>query len=174
MRRVAKIAINVFLIFHLLAITCWCIPLNSVLIVEFRDTIRPYMLWSGLFQAWDMFAPSPRSVNARVEAAVILRDGRIRTWKFPRMEQLSLSARTYKERYRKFIENIQVDSYKALWPDVARYIARANDNPSDPPEVVMLIRYWTDIVPSANRNYHPPPERARIFFQYNVQPEDLR
>lgn len=90
------------------------------------------------------------------------------------MEQLSLTARTYKERYRKFVENIQVDSYKALWPDIARYIARANNNPADPPEVVMLIRYWSDIVPTTAANYHPPPERARIFFQYEVQPGDLR
>jgi hypothetical protein len=132
------------------------------------------MLWSGLFQAWDMFAPSPRSVNAHVEAAVILRDGRIRTWKFPRMEQLSLVERSYKERYRKFVESVQADSYKALWPDVARYIARANNNPTDPPELVMLIRYWSDIVPSTDARYHPAPQRARIFFQYDVQPGDLR
>lgn len=173
MKRTAKIAINVSLIFHIVAITCWCIPLNAALIVQFRNVVRPYILWSGLFQAWDMFAPSPRSVNAHVEAAVILRDGRIHTWKFPRMEQLGLIERTYKERYRKFVENIQVDSYKALWPDVARYIARANNNPADPPEVVMLIRYWSDIVPTTDANYHPP-ERARIFFQYEVQPGDLR
>lgn len=174
MRLASKVAINAFLIFHIVAITCWCIPLNSALIVEFRNAIRPYMLWSGLFQAWDMFAPSPRSVNAHVEAAVILRDGRIRTWKFPRMEQLSLTARTYKERYRKFVENLQVDSYKALWPDVARYIARANNNPADPPEIVMLIRYWSDIVPPGDAKYRSQPERARIFFQYNVEPGDLR
>lgn len=174
MRRASKIAINAFLIFHIVAITCWCVPLNSALIVEFRNVIRPYMLWSGLFQAWDMFAPNPRSVNAHLEAAIILRDGRIRTWKFPRMEQLSLIERSYKERYRKFVENLQVDSYKALWPDVARHIARANDDPADPPQIVMLIRYWSDIVPSAGKTYHAPPERARIFFQYDVQPGDLR
>lgn len=90
------------------------------------------------------------------------------------MEQLSLTARTYKERYRKFVENLQVDSYKALWPDVARYIARANNNPADPPEIVMLIRYWSDIVPPGDAKYRSQPERARIFFQYNVEPGDLR
>jgi hypothetical protein len=129
------------------------------------------MLWSGLFQAWDMFAPSPRSVNAHVEAAVILRDGRIQTWKFPRLEQLSLTSRTFKERYRKFVENLQEESHKAIWPDVARYIARASNNPADPPQIVMLIRYWSDIVPE--KVYRPRPERARIFFEYNVKPEDL-
>lgn len=169
---VRRVAINAFLIFHIVAITSWCIPSNAALLLAIRNTVRPYMLWSGLFQAWDMFAPSPRSVNAHVEAAVILRDGRIQTWKFPRMEQLGLLSRTFKERYRKFVENLQEDSHKAMWSDVARRIARANNDPSDAPEVVMLIRYWSTIVPA--REYHPQPERARIFFEYDVKPEDLR
>ena len=168
-----RTAINVFLIFHIVAITCWCVPVNSALLISFRNTVRPYMLWSGLFQAWDMFSPTPRSVNARVEAAVIFKDGRIQTWKFPRMEQLSIPARTYKERYRKFVENLQEESHSAMWPDVARHIARANNNRSDPPQVVMLIRYWSDIALAASTPSHAP-ERARIFFEYNVKPEDLR
>lgn len=173
MRRAKSIAINVFLVFHLVAITCWCVPLNSALILSVRGAIRPYMLWSGLFQAWDMFSPTPRSVNAHVEAAVILKDGRVSTWKFPRMEQLDLAARTYKERYRKFVENLQEDSHAPIWPDVARRIARANNNPADPPQVVMLIRYWSDIVPAAAPSSQVP-EHARIFFEYNVKPEDLK
>jgi hypothetical protein len=174
--RTAKIAaINVFLIFHLIAITCWCIPVNSALVMAIRSSVRPYMLWSGLFQAWDMFSPTPRSINAQVEAAVIFKDGRIHTWKFPRMEQLSLTTRAFKERYRKFVENVQEQTYAGLWPDVARHIARANDNNSnDPPQVVMLIRYWTDIPPPEAAAHPAPPQRARIFFEYNVKPEDLK
>lgn len=174
--RTAKIAaINAFLIFHLIAITCWCIPLNSALVTSIRNAVRPYMLWSGLFQAWDMFSPTPRSVNAHVEAAVIFKDGRIHTWKFPRMEQLSLTERAFKERYRKFVEYVQEQKYAGLWPDVARHIARANNsNSNDPPQVVMLIRYWSDIPPPEQRARHAPPERATIFFEYNVKPEDLK
>ena len=112
--------ISAFLLFHILAITAWCIPLETPLIAELKGFIRPYMFWSGLFQGWDMFAPSPRSVNAYVEAAVIFKDGRIHNWKFPRMEQLGLTERYYRERYRKFVENLQVDSNSALWPDAAR------------------------------------------------------
>jgi hypothetical protein len=109
-----------------------------------------------------------------VEAVVIFEDGRTRTFKFPRMEQLSLAQRYYKERYRKFAENLVQDSDSALWPDVARYIARLNKNNSNPPEIVMLIRYWSEIVPQADGSYHPGPERARIFFRYDVKPEDLK
>jgi hypothetical protein len=132
------------------------------------------MLWSGLFQNWDTFAPSPKSVNAYVEAAVIFKDGHTHTWKFPRMEQLKLTERYHEERYRKFMEILQKDSYSALWPDVARHIARLNKNDTNPPEIVMLISYWSEIVPQANGSYHPGPERARIFFRYDVKPEDLQ
>ena len=169
-----RIAISAFLLFHIIAITCWCIPLDSPLVREIRDVVRPYMFWSGLFQSWDPFAPSPKSVNIYVEAVVIFEDGRTRTFKFPRMEQLSLAQRYYKERYRKFAENFAQDSYSALWPDVARYVARMNKNNSNPPEIVMLIRYWSDIAPQADGSYHPGPERARIFFRYDVKPEDLK
>lgn len=137
--------------------------------------MRPYVLWTGLFQAWDPFAPSPRSVNAYVEAAVVFQDGRVHTWKFPRMEQLSFRERYYQERYRKFIENLQVDSNSAVRPDVARRIARQNKvEPSNPPQIVMLIRYWSDIVPQPDGSYRPEPSRAKIFFEYNVKPEDLK
>ena len=175
LRRATHLAISTFLLFHLIVITCWCVPLDWALIRKVRDVVHPYMIWSGLFQGWDMFAPSPRSVNAHVEAAVILRDGQTRAWRFPRMEQLSLPERYYKERYRKFVENLEPDRNAPVWPDVARHIARFyGGDASNPPEIVMLIRYWSDIAPPSDRPYQPTRERARIFFEYNVKPEDLK
>jgi len=132
------------------------------------------MLWSGLFQSWDMFAPAPKSVNAYIQGVVITRDGRIHTWKFPRMEQLSLTQRYFKERYRKFVENLQDEKNSAVWPDVSRHLARLYNDPSNPPEIVMLVRYWSDIVPQPDGSYRPQPERARIFFEYRLKPEDLK
>jgi hypothetical protein len=168
-----RVAISAFLLFHIVAITCWCIPLDSPLIANFRDLVRPYMLWSGLFQGWDMFAPSPRNINSYLQAVVISKDGRTQTWKFPRMEHLGFGQRQFKERYRKFAENVQKDANSALWPDVARHIARLN-NPSAPPAIVLLVRYWSEIKPpSAGGPYHPEPWHAHIFFEYNVKPQDI-
>ena len=172
---IKHIAINSFLLFHLLAITCWCIPLDSPLIANFRDLIRPYMLWSGLFQGWDMFAPSPRNINSYLEAVIIYQDGRTQTWNFPRMEKLGFSERDFKERYRKFAENVQNDANSALWPDVARRVARLHKNASNPPALVLLIRYWSEIKPpGTGGTYHPEPWHANIFFEYTVKPEDVR
>lgn len=173
-RRLAQAAISAFLLFHLFAIVCWAVPLDTQLITAFRGFIRPYMLWSGLFQSWDTFAPTPRMVNAYVQGVVITKDGRLHTWKFPRMEQLSIPERYYKERYRKFVENLQEERNSALWPDAARHLARMYENPANPPEIVMLVRYWSDIPPPTKGPYRPAPERARIFFEYRVQPGDLQ
>jgi hypothetical protein len=170
-----RTAINTFLLFHIFAITCWCIPLDSPLIVNFRNLVRPYTLWSGLFQGWDMFAPLPRNINSHIEAVVIFNDGRTQTWRFPRLEQLSFAQRQFQERYRKFAENVQNDANSILWPDVARRIARLHNNPSDPPTIVLLVRYWSEIKPPRPREkYHPEPWHAHIFFEYNVKPKDLK
>lgn len=90
------------------------------------------------------------------------------------MEQLSLSQRYSKERYRKFVENLPEDKNSALWPDAARYLARLYNNPANPPEIVLLIRYWTAIAPQAKEPPDPTQERAHIFFEYHLKPEDLK
>ncbi|MBV9760798.1 MAG: hypothetical protein JO340_09560 [Acidobacteriaceae bacterium] len=172
--KLQRAAINAFLIFHLLAITCWAIPLDSPLIAACRKAIRPYFIWSGLFQSWNAFAPAPKALNSFVEAVVIYKDGHILNWKFPRTERMSLSQRYVKERYRKFIENLKEDSNVALWPDAARHVARLNNDPSNPPQIVMLIRHWTDIVPpSAANSPAPQPQHVQIFYEYKVKPADL-
>lgn len=172
---IKRVLINAFLAFHMIAITCWSMPIDSPLHSAFTSVLRPYFLWSGLFQSWDMFAPSPKSVNARVEAAVIYKDGHTLNWKFPRMEQLGLAERYYKERYRKYVENLQEDKNAALWPDAARHLARSNYNdPSNPPQIVILARYWSDIVPHENSSHHPEAELGKIFYEYDVQPQDLK
>lgn len=173
-RKAAHISISIFLLFHIAAIACWCAPLDTPLLAEIRGLIRPYMVWSGLFQSWDTFAPSPIMANTYLVASVIKRDGSIQTWTFPRMEQLSFVERYYQERYRKFAENLQDDKNSALWPDVARHLARLHANPANPPEIVMLVKYWSAIAPPADRPLPAEPPRAQIFFEYKVAPEDLK
>jgi hypothetical protein len=169
-----RVAISAFLLFHLLAITCWCLPIDSPLLGACRSAIRPYFLWAGLFQSWNAFAPAPKAVNSYVEAVVIYQDGSIRNWKFPRMEQLSLTERYYRERYRKFVENLKEDSSAPLWPDAARYVARLNNNASTPPQIVMLIRHWSDIVPGNSPSASSDAWHVQIFYEYDVKPPDLK
>ena len=170
-----RVVISAFLAFHIIAITSWCMPIDSPLRAAFTSVVRPYLLWSGLFQSWNMFAPTPKSVNARIEAAVIYKDGHIRNWKFPRMEQLGLVERYYKERYNKYVENLADDKNAALWPDAARHLARSNyKDASNPPQIVILAYYWSDIIPPDNSSHHPQGELGKILYEYDVKPQDLQ
>jgi hypothetical protein len=166
-------ALNGFLVFHLVAITCWAMPITTPLNAALNEAFRPYLVWTGLFQSWDMFSPSPKTINSYVEATVTYADGKVRIWSFPRMEQLNLTDRYMKERYRKFAEVLKEDMYSAMWPDVARHVALLNNNGSAPVTSVSLVRYWSDIVPRADGEYTPSPWNGYRFFSYAVRPEDL-
>ena len=174
LQRTKYIAINVFIAFHILAIACWCLPIDTPLILLGRNLVRPYFLWSGLFQSWDMFAPIPKGANTYIEAVIVYKDGSRKTWAFPRMEQLSLTERYFKERYRKFGDNLVREETDDLLPDAARYVARVNSTPEKPAKTVMLIQNWSFIVPRADGSYVPEPWQQHVLLGYGVRPEDLR
>ena len=172
-RRAQRFAVNAFLLFHIFAITFWCIPIRTPFFELCTSTVKPYLRWSGLFQSWDTFAPAPWPMNSYVEATVVYKDGTRKTWAFPRMEKLSLTERYFKERYRKFEENLQRDENDAFWPDVARHIARLSSSPSNPVKTVILIQKWSFIVPRREGSFVPEPWNQHILFAYGVRPEDL-
>jgi hypothetical protein len=173
-QKAKRLVIHLFLAFHLVAIAFWCVPVDSPLIPLCRDLIRPYFLWAGLFQSWDMFAPIPKGANTYIEATLRYWDGSQKTWTFPRVEQMGLKEKLFKERYRKFADNLQRDELDELLPDAARHIARLNSSPGHPVRTVILIRRISFIVPRANGAYVPEPGDSHILLGYGVQPEDLK
>lgn len=166
-------AISIFILFHLIAITCWAVPSQFPPVRAIKELVRPYMLWSGLFQSWDMFAPNPRPVNSYIKAVVITQNHHIHVWTFPRMEELSLSERYRKERYRKFTDVLPEQVNAALWPDVASHLARYFDSQADPSEHVTLVQFSTDIKPGADESFDPVP-KPTVFYEDYVQPENLK
>jgi hypothetical protein len=169
----ARLVISAFIAFHLFAIVTWCIPLDTPLIAAWRAMLRPYVVWTGLFQKWDMFSPDPSKLNGYITAVVTYANGTTSVWGFPRMEELGSGEKYVKERYRKFAnDNLRLDQYAQLWPDAARYIARQNNHPSNPPVNVELVRNWS-IVPPPNSGSVETWNRY-VFFRYGVAPGDLR
>jgi hypothetical protein len=169
-----RLLINLFIGFHLIAIACWSLPINSPPIRLCRRLVRPYFLWAGLFQSWDMFAPLPKGANTYLEAILIYRDGSRETWTYPRMEQMSLKETLFKERYRKFADSLQHDELDDLLPDAARHIARLKSRPDNPVKTVILIRRFSTIVPPHDGSYIPEPWESHVLLGYGVRPEDLR
>jgi hypothetical protein len=173
---VKRSAISVFLLFHLLVIGSWSLPSSPHLLGTIKDVVAPYAWRSGLFQSWDMFAPNPMHANTYIEAEIAYRDGTVRTWTFPQMQELAYAERYSKERYRKFAnDRLRLDEYAMLWPDAARYIARLNADASNPPQTIKLFRYWSLISPPPPPGEPEQPEHweRHKFFTYAVKPADL-
>jgi hypothetical protein len=166
-------AVSIFILFHLIAITAWAVPVNFLAVRELREIIRPYMLWTGLYQSWDMFAPNPKSIDAYIKAVVFTQDRHIKVWTFPRMEELSFGERYHKERYRKFAEMLPDQKNEALWPGVAAHVARLFNNPIDPPDKVVLIEFRADIKPGTDESSAPVP-KPNVFYEGYLEPGDLR
>jgi hypothetical protein len=174
--RTARYVIGAFLAFNLFAIVSWCVPIDSPLISACRNVVRPYLVWSGLFQKWDMFAPDPSKLNCYVGAQIVRRDGQSELWMFPRMENLGVVDKYFKERYRRFAnDSIRRDLNAPAWPDTARYIARLNNSEANPPVAVNLVRYWSEVPPPTPTGaYAPGPWQQYVFFRYQVAEGDLK
>jgi hypothetical protein len=167
-----RAAINLFILFHLIAITCVAVPWNVSIVKVVKGLVAPYLRWTGLYQTWDMFAPDPMKINADVKSVVMTRNRHVRVWSFPRMEELGFAERYGKERYRKFAEILPLPQNAPLWPDVARKIARSFRSQTDPPEKIMLIQFVSDIDPGADES-HEPAVTPNVFYDDYLQPGDF-
>ncbi len=166
-------AISIFILLNMIAILSWAIPLNAFPLPQIKEIVRPYLLWTGLFQSWNFFAPNPRPVNSYIQAVSVTQEHHMRVFNFPQMEQLSYAKRYREERYRKFAEVLCDSRYAALWPDVARHVARLLDSPTDPPQMVILMKFQAPIKYGLTPAQEPVP-KPQFFYEYYVSGEDLR
>jgi hypothetical protein len=171
--RTKRFLVNLFIGFHLAAIACWAVPVDSPLVPLCRNLVRPYFLWAGLFQSWDMFAPVPKGANTYLEATLIYRDGSQRIWAYPRMEKMGSGEKLCKERYRKFAESLEREDLDAILPDAARFIARLNSTPRNPVKTVIVIQRGSFLMPGAGGTCIRPPWEPHVLIGYGVRAEDL-
>lgn len=155
--------VKLVLFFHVAAITSWVLPEPStavstgtklgtisdrILNVNSQylkhSPVQLYVLSTGVWQSWDMFAPNPASVDIYPDALVTLKSGKVLNFSYPRMFDLSLIAKYQKERYRKFFEHANTDQY--LYPAFAKRVAYLTQtDPSDPVVKVTLRRHWLQV-----------------------------
>ncbi|MDX1953232.1 MAG: hypothetical protein SFY81_13705 [Verrucomicrobiota bacterium] len=171
-----RVFVNAFIVFHIIALGLWGLPTSP-----FRQRLtRPfhkYVLFTGLWHSWDMFAPTPLMVNFDVVAEITYSNGGIKTWHFPRPEKMSHWRRMNKERWRKWRERVRSDSYEIVWDDTSRFVARKFWFPTNPPVAVKLIRRWDNIPQPLRTDHQPiPPEYQKKssfeFHEYKVKRED--
>lgn len=154
---------KLFVVFNVIAIVSWVMPSPapavasgllpgtfSEKLMNFNQNylknspIQLYILSTGLWQSWDMFAPNPANVDIYPTAEITLRDGQVLQYEYPRMYALSRTQKYQKERYRKFFEHANNDAY--LYPVFARRVLYLmNIDPSNPAVKVVLKRHWYEI-----------------------------
>lgn len=167
-------ALSVIILLHLVAIVCWTIPVNWPPIAQIRQIARPYLLWTGLDQYWDMFSPNPPDTNFTLKAVVVTQQRHIHVWTFPHDPGMSWQKRCLRDRYRAFQELIVRPGSAPLMPELAQHIARSFYNPADPPKTVMIVEFERKIVPgsasSQNESLQPDPTPKVLYDDY-VSPE---
>jgi hypothetical protein len=166
-------ALSVVILFHVIAIVAWAIPVNIAPVTAIKGMVRPYILWTGLDQAWDMFSPNPRDVNTYIKAIVITQHHHPHVWEFPRMDQLSMQDRFFQDRSRAFQELIAAPKGQPLLPEVATHIARFFNDPADPPDKVVLIEFRNQIEPGDDEFVEQTP-KPNVFYDDYVDFEVQR
>lgn len=125
--------------------------------------VKYYMVPTGFWQYWDMFAPNPASVDLWGDAQVTYADGTVARYRYPRMYELGLGEKYLKERYRKFYERASQDRFRHMWPDFAQRVAllMAKD-PNNLPVRVALTRHFQQVPPPGR----PMPKEYASYTYY--------
>lgn len=170
---------NLFVLVHLLALGIWGWPSTS-LRSKLAGWIGPYMVHTGLWHSWDLFAPSPQKLNASIQAELEMEDGTRRRWEAPLPEELGIADRFRLDRHRRWRERVRLDSYGRVWGDAARYLARQHLSATNRPISIILWRSWQRIPPVDETRDHQPFDRTvnrtnrAPFATFQFQREDFQ
>lgn len=183
--------LKVLIVLHMVAITVWTLPVpptavasgkvpprgSDWLLLMNARYLRPmkplqaYLLTTGFWQFWDMFAPNPADTDFYGDAVVVYRDGTQARYQYPRMYLLPIDQKYQKERYRKFYERAHLESNTYLWPRFAQRIAfLMTKSLANPPVTVRLSRHWLPIAAPGKKQQ--ATYNSYQYYEYAVD-EDL-
>ncbi len=172
--KLRKVIISLFIVFNFTLIYL-CLERNNLLAARLLKPFWNYFLFFGLEQDFSVFAPSPIQANVNFVATVTYKDGTSKIYQFPRLARIGLVEKLSKERWRKFLDdNLGSDRYPFLYKDIARFVARVNNLPDNPPCAFCIYRY-TGMVPLPDSKKSNPANFAiKSLIAYEVKPEDLK
>lgn len=144
--------------------------------------VAPLASALNLSQNWKLFSPDLREINFCSYAVVEFTDGTTKLYEFPRLEQMGAFEAYRRQKLCKiFQDSMPWPDFSSFWPDIGRFLARANFDPSDidsnAPVQVTLVYNW---VPVPDMDHYEKqadlkePSRSFTFFIYRVKPEDLK
>ncbi len=173
--RLARLALSAFLLVHLAAILVWNLP-ESALKQRIGSWAGSYLLPTGQWQHWGMFAPEPLRETLALEAQARDSQGIIHIYKFPRMADRPVAAAFSGYRHSKFSHNLLAETAVAYREFAARHAARSWNLPaaSFPLDLDLYHNMWRPAEigqPPADPS-RPPEIRFLQAYRF-ASPQDL-
>ncbi len=153
-----RLAISAFVIAHVSAVVITNLPACALKHALGRAWVDPYLMATGQWQYWGMFAPEPAKNTMALEAAVKDSHGLIHHFAFPRMmDQSAWAGFAGGYRHAKYVANLTAPTAKANREFAARYVVRKlHLNEDDFPIVVQLVcQVWPTNLPDAPSDEPP-------------------
>src|SRR5262249_31836464 len=113
-RTAQRLGLSAFAVFHGSALMIWTMP-NCALKQHAEVVFRYYMLPTGLWQWWALFAPDPLNCTLMLNAEVLDAQGMRHVYEFPRLANLPWWRRVSRYRQPKFTANL-------LAPEFAKHL----------------------------------------------------
>lgn len=149
-----RVALSALILMHLAAVFIWSLP-ECALRTRLSGWCEPYLLMTGQWQHWGMFAPDPTRDTMALEAAGRDARGTIHTHVYPRAADLPMWEAALKYRHSKFAHNMGPEQAIAYREFAARHAVRMWDLPEEafPVELDLYYRTWR-----SRRLDEPEPE----------------
>jgi hypothetical protein len=126
---VHRLLISTFVLAHMTATCVWMLPPCAI-----RQRLAPwvegYILPTGMWQFWGMFAPDPVRDTVTLEAEVIDRDGVRYGFAFPRLASYTWWQGIPRFRYSKYAANLASEEFAVPREFAARHVLRNLDLPA--------------------------------------------
>ena len=151
---VKKSAISVFVTLHLAALAIVNIP-QCPIRERFADWAAAYVLPTGLWQDWYMFAPDPGKYAVTLEALVADNTGKASRFPFPSIGELSVWEKMPAYRHAKYAANMSLPNCKAQREFAARHIIRTLNLPASAYPLKVQLYYKSLPIPAPGT---PPSE----------------
>lgn len=132
--------------------------------------IKYYMVGTGFWQHWSMFAPNPANVDIYPTATIHYADGTQSSVSY-RMFDLPLHEKYIQERYRKYFEKIAPESERYTWPYFAQGVAVLSQAPGKRPTKVVLAKNSLRVEPPSKSQ--PTKYTRTEFYEHTVDPKKL-
>jgi hypothetical protein len=158
-----KWALSAFIATHIAILGLWNMP-RCPIRQKFIDWPAPYMLATGLWQDWCMFAPDPGKASIALEAITLDNRGMARIFAFPSLMNMNAWDKTFVFRHAKFAANLGLPDSNAHREFAARHVLRSLDLPAEafPVKVQLYYKVWPTPEPGT------PPEKITLKAENSV------